>query len=75
MGSYQYDMLDDVIGSIHIGYSGRALVMNDGGQVMAHPDTDFIKNGTNVYSLYKDNSKLLKVFDPMKSGTACPLLL
>ncbi len=69
VGSYKYDMLDDVISSIHIGYSGHAFVMNDSGQVMAYPDTDFIKNGTNVYSLYKDNSKLLKVFDAMKSGT------
>lgn len=69
VGSYKYDMLDDVISSIHIGYSGHAFVMNDSGQVMAYPDMDFIKNGTNVYSLYKDNSKLLKVFDAMKSGT------
>ncbi len=68
VGSYKYDMLDDVISSIHIGYSGHAFVMNGNGQVVAYPDTDFIRSGENVYSLYKDNAKLLEVFDAMKSG-------
>lgn len=68
VGSYKYDMLDDVISSIHIGYSGHAFVMNESGQVVAYPDTDLIKSGENVYSLYKDNGKLLEVFDAMKSG-------
>jgi len=68
VGSYKYDMLDDVISSIHIGYSGHAFVMNESGQVVAYPDTDLIRSGENVYSLYKDNGKLLEVFDAMKSG-------
>lgn len=68
VGSYKYDMLDDVISSIHIGYSGHAFVINESGQVMAYPDTDFLKKGNNVYSLYKNNPKLLEVFDAMKSG-------
>ncbi len=62
VGSYKYDMLDDVISSIHIGYSGHAFVMNESGQVVAYPDTDLIRSGENVYSLYKDNGKLL---DPL----------
>lgn len=68
VGSYKYDMLDDVISSIHIGYSGHAFVMNESGQVMAYPDKEFIRQGENIYSLYKDNSKLLTVFDTMKTG-------
>ncbi|MDR1769194.1 MAG: methyl-accepting chemotaxis protein [Hungatella sp.] len=68
VGSYKYDMLDDVISSIHIGYSGHAFIMNGNGQVVAYPDTDFIRSGENVYSLYKDNAKFLEVFDAMKSG-------
>lgn len=68
VGSYKYDMLDDVISSIHIGYSGHAFVMNGSGQVVAYPDTGIIKSGENVYSLYKNNAKLLEVFDAMKTG-------
>ncbi len=68
LGSYKYDMLDDVISSIHIGYSGYALVINENGQIVAHPDKALIGKNQNVYSIYENNKKLLSVFDTMKQG-------
>lgn len=68
VGSYKYDMLDDVISSIHIGYSGHALIINQNGQIVAHQNTELIKSGQNVYTYYKDDTQLLKQFDIMRTG-------
>lgn len=68
VGSYRYDLLDDVISNIHIGYSGHALVINQDGQIMAHANKDMMQNGENAYELYQDNDKLLALFDTMKTG-------
>lgn len=68
VGSYKYDMLDDVISSIHIGYSGHALIINQSGQIVAHQNTELIKSGQNVYTYYKDDAQLLEQFDIMRTG-------
>ena len=48
VGSYKYDVLNDVVSNLHIGYSGYAAIINANGVIMAHPDMSFVENKTNV---------------------------
>ncbi len=38
VGSYKYDVLNDVLSNINIGSSGTAFIINDDGKYMAHRD-------------------------------------
>lgn len=68
VGSYKYDVLNDVLSNLHIGYSGYAAIINQNGVIMAHPDTSFVENKTNVSELYAGNEELLNLFQDMYTG-------
>lgn len=68
VGNYNYDLLNDVISNIHIGYSGHAMIINAEGQIMAHENQELMKNGQNAYELYPDNQKFTALLDDMKTG-------
>lgn len=55
-GIYKYDMLSDVLGSIHIGQTGMAIIINKDGKIVGHPSTDVVKQELNIYELDKDES-------------------
>lgn len=55
-GIYKYDMLSDVLGAIHIGQTGMAIIINEEGKIVGHPYTDVVKQGLNIYDLDKDES-------------------
>jgi signal transduction histidine kinase len=40
MGSYRYDILSDVLGTINVGGGGTAFIINEDGKYMAHQDRD-----------------------------------
>lgn len=51
VGTYKYDMLSDVLGAIHIGQSGMALIINEDGKIVGHPLTEVVREEANIYDL------------------------
>lgn len=56
VGIYKYDVLSDVLGSIHIGQSGMALIINEKGKIIGHPEEDIVRQELNIYDLDSDES-------------------
>ena len=71
-GIYKYDMLSDVLGSIHIGNTGMAIIINESGKITGHPSADIVRQELNIYDLDKEESAH-KIYDSMtarETGTA-----
>ena len=68
VGSYKYDVLNDVLSNLHIGYGGYAVIVNQNGTIVAHPDTIFVQNKTTVSELYEQNSDIITLFDRIYTG-------
>lgn len=66
VGIYKYDMLSDVLGAIHIGQSGMALIINEEGKIVGHPQTEIVKEELNIYQLDTEQSAAA-IFDRMVS--------
>lgn len=64
VGVYKYDMLSDVLGAIHIGQSGMALILNEEGKVVGHPEEDVVRQAVNIYDLDTTESAH-QIFDRM----------
>lgn len=64
VGTYKYDMLSEVLGSIHIGQSGMALIINESGKIVGHPESGIVQQELNIYDLDKTDSAH-KIFDHM----------
>lgn len=58
VGNYKYDVLNDVVSNINIGYTGRAFMFNQDGVLMAHPDAEKVRSQENVYTTYSGGDKL-----------------
>lgn len=56
VGIYKYDVLSDVLGSIHIGQSGMAIIINEKGKIIGHPEEDIVRQELNIYDLDSDES-------------------
>lgn len=66
VGIYKYDMLSEVLGAIHIGQSGMALIINEEGKIVGHPVADVVRAELNIYNL--DTAQSAKqIFDRMVS--------
>ncbi|MDF3005312.1 MAG: sensor hybrid histidine kinase [Oscillospiraceae bacterium] len=52
LGSYKYDILNDVLSNISIGKNGMAFIINQQGQLMAHPDSTRVANGENISGMF-----------------------
>ena len=59
VGSYKYDVLNDVLSNLHIGYSGYAMIVNENGIIMAHPDVNIVQNKMNISQLYEGNNDVM----------------
>lgn len=68
VGSYKYDVLNDVLSNLHIGYGGYAVIVNQNGTIVAHPDIIFVQNKTTVSELYEQNSDIITLFDRIYTG-------
>ncbi len=64
VGSYKYDLLNDVLSNINIGVSGLVYIVDSDGNIIANKNTSNMGNNENIYDLYgsrKNNS----IFDSM----------
>lgn len=68
VGSYRYDLLNDVLGSIHIGHSGYALVVGEDGRILAHQDKTVVGDQETVTSLFEGNGALLSLLTRAQAG-------
>ncbi len=64
VGMYKYDMLSDVLGAIHIGQTGMALILNKEGVIVGHPQMEVVQKGLNIYDLDREKSAH-SIFDAM----------
>ena len=64
IGSYKYDILNDVLGNMNIGAHGSAYILDENGTIIADRQAEHMEAHDNIYELY--GSKLNnKVFDAM----------
>lgn len=64
IGSYKYDLLNDVLSNINIGVRGSAYIINEEGTIIAHNDMENMEKQQNVYDLY-GSKKNDAIFDAM----------
>lgn len=64
VGVYKYDMLSDVLGAIHIGQSGMALIINEEGKIVGHPLESVVREEANIYDL-DTTASARQIFDRM----------
>jgi len=52
IGSYKYDLLNDVLGNINIGVNGGAYIINEKGDIIADRENENMSARNNIYDLY-----------------------
>lgn len=68
VGSYRYDLLNDVLGTIHIGHSGYALVVGPDGRILAHQNQEVVRAKRTAASLFEGNDDMLALLSRAQSG-------
>lgn len=48
VGSYKYDVLNDVMSSINLGAKGTAFIINENGQLIAHKNSNLVREGKSI---------------------------
>ncbi len=48
VGSYKYDVLNDVMSSINLGANGTAFIINENGQLIAHKDSNLVRERKSI---------------------------
>lgn len=64
IGSYKYDLLNDVLSNINIGNGGLAYITDESGNIIADKDIVSMENHENIYELY-NSRKNKRVFNSM----------
>lgn len=57
VGSYKYDVINDVLSNINISTSGKALIINDHGQIVAAQDQKFINSQKSLTDYFSSNDE------------------
>lgn len=66
LGSYKYDILNDVLSNISIGKNGMAFIINHQGQLMAHPDSTRV--GENISVMFDMSQPLQNMIAQVTLG-------
>ena len=64
VGSYKYDILNDVLGNMNVGANGSAYILDEDGVIIADRQTENMEAHSNVYDLYGSRWNN-KIFDAM----------
>lgn len=64
VGSYKYDMLNDVLSNINIGAGGLAYIVDQDGNIIADKNMSDMVEARNLYEMYPTSSTK-KIFDAM----------
>jgi signal transduction histidine kinase/DNA-binding response OmpR family regulator len=68
LGSYRYDMLNDVLNNININARGFAFIINHQGQLIAHRDLDRVFGQEPITATIGSGEEALDIVDLMKQG-------
>ncbi|NLT64934.1 MAG: HAMP domain-containing protein [Clostridiales bacterium] len=68
LGSYKYDVLNDVLSNINVGKTGTAFIINQDGRLMAHHDAERVINGESITSHFGDSSEIQHMITQMAQG-------
>lgn len=66
VGSYKYDLLNDVLSNINIGAGGLAYIVDQEGNIIADKSVEDMGESRNLYDIY-GNSQNTRIFDTMLS--------
>ncbi len=67
VGSYKYDILNDVLSNMNLGETGAAYIVNEEGQVVGDKDIENIAKKVNVYDMYP-GSKSRDMYEKVIGG-------
>lgn len=67
VGSYKYDILNDVLSNMNLGEEGAAYIVNEEGQIIGDKDTENIVKRASVYEMYPD-SKSRDMYEKVIGG-------
>lgn len=68
VGSYQYDVMDDVLSNINIGATGRAVIVNESGTVMAAADQSLVMKEAELSDCLGGHQEVDRLQKKMISG-------
>lgn len=68
VGSYQYDVLNDVLSNINIGANGTAFIINEAGEFVGHQDVNMVKDKKTIFDNYSDSDAIDSIFNEMIAG-------
>lgn len=72
VGSYKYDILNDVLSMLILGDTGSACIVNSDGYIIGSQETNQIKDKTSIYDLYsssKNTETFNKILDNQTGST------
>ena len=65
IGSYKYDILNDVLSNMNLGETGSAYIVNEDGVIVCDKDMENISKEVNVYDKYPESKEM---FDKAING-------
>jgi signal transduction histidine kinase/HAMP domain-containing protein/AmiR/NasT family two-component response regulator len=67
VGSYRYDILDDVFGHINISSGSTVYIINESGKFMGHRDASMVTDGKSIFDEYP-SAGIREILDEMVQG-------
>ncbi|MDL2259067.1 response regulator [Eubacteriales bacterium OttesenSCG-928-K08] len=68
VGSYKYDVLNDVLNNVNVGATGTAFITDQNGTVIAHKTPDIVYNKEHVEQGLGDDEEMLAIYNLMAQG-------
>ncbi len=68
VGSYKYDMINDVLANINVGITGQAIIINDEGSIMAAQEKDLIREKVLLKDHFPGGEEAQELSNKMISG-------
>lgn len=72
VGSYKYDLIDDVLSQLVLGNTGSACIINEKGDIIGDRDRQNVIDCKNIYELYpsKENADKFEKITSFQTGSA-----
>jgi len=68
VGSYKYDILNDVLENLNISLNSTAYIINEYGNFMAHKDKNRVRSGESIFTDHPPGSSLDEILAMMLRG-------
>lgn len=59
VGSYKYDILNDVLSNINIGANSEAFILKKDGSILGYKDIEIVKQKKNIYDFVDENESAI----------------